>query len=77
MSETCPIAIDQVYFLTNGGTQMYADPRWNSLEEAVRLCVAAGLQGIVSEVRAILRRPAAVAEIKEAKLSLMTYGQLK
>jgi len=66
-----------VYFLTNGGTQMYADPRRNSLEEAVRLCVAAGLQGIVSEVRAILRRPAAVAEIKEAKLSLMTYGQLK
>ncbi|KAG2565815.1 hypothetical protein PVAP13_7NG144117 [Panicum virgatum] len=65
-----------VYFLTNGGTQMYADPRRNSLEEAVRLCVAAGLQGIVSEVRAILRRPAAVAEIKEAKLSLMTYGQL-
>ncbi|KAG2571732.1 hypothetical protein PVAP13_7KG118700 [Panicum virgatum] len=66
-----------VYFLTNGGTQMYADPRRNSLEEAVRLCVAAGLQGIVSEVRAILRQPAAVAKIKEAKLSLMTYGQLK
>ncbi|RLM74532.1 glycerophosphodiester phosphodiesterase GDPD2-like [Panicum miliaceum] len=65
-----------VYFLTNGGTQTYADPRRNSLEEAVRLCVAGGLQGIVSEVRAILRRPAAVAEIKEAKLSLMTYGQL-
>ncbi|PUZ46887.1 hypothetical protein GQ55_7G119300 [Panicum hallii var. hallii] len=65
-----------VYFLTNGGTQIYADPRRNSLEEAVSLCVASGLQGIVSEVRAILRRPSAVAEIKEAKLSLMTYGQL-
>lgn len=47
------------------------------MEEAVRLCVAGGLQGIVSEVRAVLRRPAAVAEIKEAGLSLMTYGQLK
>ncbi|OEL38453.1 Glycerophosphodiester phosphodiesterase GDPD2 [Dichanthelium oligosanthes] len=66
-----------VYFLTNGGTQIYADQRRSSLEEAVRLCVAGGLQGIVSEVRAILRQPAAVAKIKEeAKLSLMTYGQL-
>jgi hypothetical protein len=66
-----------VHFLTNGGTQIYADTRRNSMEEAVRLCVAGGLQGIVSEVRAVLRRPAAVAEIKEAGLSLMTYGQLK
>ncbi|CAL5067431.1 unnamed protein product [Urochloa decumbens] len=66
-----------VYFLTNGGTQVYADPRRNSLEEAVRLCVDGGLQGIVSEVRAVLRQPAAVARIKqEAGLSLMTYGQL-
>ncbi|RCV33352.1 hypothetical protein SETIT_7G077400v2 [Setaria italica] len=65
-----------VYFLTNGGTQIYADPRRNSLEEAVRLCVAGSLQGIVSEVRAILRQPAAAAKIKEAGLSLMTYGQL-
>ena len=57
---------------------MYADPRRNSLEEAVKLCVAGGLQGILSEVRAILRQPSAVAKIKEAnKLSLMTYGQLK
>lgn len=66
-----------MYFLTNGGTQTYADPRRNSLEEAVRLCIAGGLQGIVSEVRAILRHPSAVAKIKDAKLSLMTYGQLK
>ncbi|CAN6227893.1 unnamed protein product [Urochloa humidicola] len=66
-----------VYFLTNGGTQVYADPRRNSLEEAVRLCVTGDLQGIVSEVRAVLRQPAAVAKIKqEAGLSLMTYGQL-
>ncbi|XP_066346274.1 glycerophosphodiester phosphodiesterase GDPD2-like isoform X2 [Miscanthus floridulus] len=56
---------------------VYADPRRNSLEEAVKLFVAGGLQGIVSEVRAILRQPSAVAKIKEAnKLSLMTYGQL-
>jgi hypothetical protein len=48
---------EQVFFLTNGGTQVYADPRRNSLEEAIKLCVAGGLQGIVSEVRAILRQP--------------------
>ena len=67
-----------MFFLTNGGTQVYADLRRNSLEEAVKLCVTSGLQGIVSEIRAILRQPSAVAKIKEAnKLSLMTYGQLK
>ncbi|KAJ1270712.1 hypothetical protein BS78_06G072900 [Paspalum vaginatum] len=65
-----------VYFLTNGGTQVYADTRRNSLEEAMRLCAGAVLQGVVSEVRAVLRRPEAVAKIKEAGLSLMTYGQL-
>ncbi|KAL6652789.1 hypothetical protein ACP70R_011714 [Stipagrostis hirtigluma subsp. patula] len=65
-----------VYFLTNGGTQVYADPRRNSLEEAVRLCLAGGLHGVVSEVRAILQQPSAVVMIKEAKLSLLTYGQL-
>lgn len=74
----CVVTRDQVFFLTNGGTQVYADPRRNSLEEAVKVCVAGGLQGIVSEVRAILRQPSEVAMIKEAnKLSLMTYGQLK
>ncbi|TVU15719.1 hypothetical protein EJB05_39257 [Eragrostis curvula] len=66
----------QVYFLTKGGTEVFADPRRNSLEEAVRLSLAGGLQGVVSEVRAILRQPSAVAEIKEARLSLLTYGQL-
>ncbi|KQJ82390.1 glycerophosphodiester phosphodiesterase GDPD2 [Brachypodium distachyon] len=65
-----------VYFLTNGGTQIYADARRNSLEEAVRLCVACGLQGIVSEARAVFRHPAAIVMVKEAGLSLLTYGQL-
>lgn len=68
---------NQVYFLTNGGTQIYADARRNSLEEAIKLCLASGLQGIVSEVRAIFRDPPAISKIKEASLSLLTYGQLK
>ncbi|KAM0864624.1 hypothetical protein ACQ4PT_043788 [Festuca glaucescens] len=66
-----------VYFLTDGETQLYADPRRNSLEEAVRLCRAGGLQGIVSEARAVFRHPSAVARVKDAGLSLLTYGQLK
>uniref|UniRef100_A0ACD5UA35 Uncharacterized protein n=1 Tax=Avena sativa TaxID=4498 RepID=A0ACD5UA35_AVESA len=65
-----------VYFLTNEGTQVYADARRNSLEEAVRLCRAGGLQGIVSEARAVFRHPSAVAMVKEAGLSLLTYGTL-
>lgn len=65
-----------VYFLTNGGTEVYADVRRNSLEEAVKLCLATGMQGIVSEARAVFRFPTAIPKIKEADLSLLTYGTL-
>lgn len=47
------------------------------MEEGVKLCVEGGLQGIVSEVKGILRNPGAVSKIKEAKLSLLTFGKLK
>lgn len=67
----------QVYFLTNGGSEIYKDVRRNSLEEAIKVCLAGGLHGIVSEVRAILRDPNAVARIKDSNLCLLTYGQLK
>ncbi|XP_057530148.1 glycerophosphodiester phosphodiesterase GDPD3-like isoform X2 [Amaranthus tricolor] len=66
-----------VFFLTNGGCEIYADPRRNSLEAAIKHCLEAGLQGIVAQVRAIFRHPAMVAKIKESKLCLVTYGQLK
>ncbi|KAK8965621.1 hypothetical protein KSP40_PGU021138 [Platanthera guangdongensis] len=65
-----------VFFLTDGGTKSFSDARRNSLEEAVKLCAENGLEGIVSEVRGVLRNPAAVAGIKKAKLSLLTYGGL-
>ncbi|KAH7683276.1 Glycerophosphodiester phosphodiesterase protein [Dioscorea alata] len=65
-----------VFFLTNGGTQTYTDVRRNSLEEALNLCLSNGLQGIVSEVRAIFRNPTIVPRIKESNLTLLTYGQL-
>uniref|UniRef100_M1A2T0 glycerophosphodiester phosphodiesterase n=1 Tax=Solanum tuberosum TaxID=4113 RepID=M1A2T0_SOLTU len=66
----------RVFFLTNGGSEIYPDIRRNSLDEAIKLCLEGGLQGIVSEVKAILRNPRMIAKIKESNLSLMTYGQL-
>lgn len=66
----------QVFFLTNAGTEIYYDVRRNSLEEAIKLCLEGGLQGIVSEVKGIFRNPGAVNKIKESKLSLLTYGKL-
>ncbi|KAL1539913.1 Lysophospholipase D gdpd1 [Salvia divinorum] len=65
-----------VFFLTNGGNEIYDDVRRNSLEEAIKLCLEGGLEGIVSEVRGIFRHPAAVKKIKDLKLSLLTYGKL-
>ncbi|KAF3973037.1 hypothetical protein ACB098_01G242100 [Castanea mollissima] len=65
-----------VFFLTNGGTEIYYDVRRNSLEDAVKLCLEGGLDGIVSEVKGVFRNPGAVTKIKEAKLSLLTYGKL-
>lgn len=66
-----------VFFLTNGGTETFYDVRRNSLEEAVKVCVEGGLQGIVSEVKGVFRNPGAVTKIKDSRLSLLTYGKLK
>ncbi|GAA0141772.1 phosphodiesterase [Lithospermum erythrorhizon] len=65
-----------VFFLTDAGNEIYYDVRRNSMEKAINVCLVGGLQGIVSEVRGIFRNPAAVSKIKEAKLSLLTYGKL-
>ncbi|KAJ7971753.1 Glycerophosphodiester phosphodiesterase [Quillaja saponaria] len=65
-----------VFFLTNGGSEIYYDVRRNSLEEAIKLCLEGGLQGIVSEVKAVFRNPGAVPKIKDSNLSLLTYGKL-
>ncbi|KAG2241423.1 hypothetical protein Bca52824_096594 [Brassica carinata] len=66
-----------VFFLTNGGCEIYADVRRNSLDEAIKICKEGGLQGIVSEAKAILRTPNAITRVKDSKLSLISYGQLK
>ncbi|CAH9144490.1 unnamed protein product [Cuscuta epithymum] len=64
-----------VFFLTNaaGG---HSDPRRESLEEAVKLCLEGGLEGIVCEVKGVFRNPGLVNHIKECNLSLFTYGTL-
>ncbi|XP_038985822.1 glycerophosphodiester phosphodiesterase GDPD1, chloroplastic-like [Phoenix dactylifera] len=69
-------SIYPVYFLTDAGTEIFEDVRRNSLDEAIKLCLACGLQGIVSEVRGVFRNPSTIARIKESNLSLLTYGQL-
>ncbi|CAL9775178.1 unnamed protein product [Musa acuminata subsp. burmannicoides] len=65
-----------VFFLTTGGTETSDDVRRNSLDEAIKLCLASGLQGIVSDVKGVFRNPSAVSSIKASNLSLLTYGHL-
>ncbi|CAJ2672363.1 glycerophosphodiester phosphodiesterase GDPD1, chloroplastic-like [Trifolium pratense] len=65
-----------VFFLTNGGCEIYEDLRRNTLEEALKLCLENGLDGIVSEIKGIFKNPGAVSKIKESNLSLLTYGKL-
>uniref|UniRef100_A0A2C9V0M5 glycerophosphodiester phosphodiesterase n=1 Tax=Manihot esculenta TaxID=3983 RepID=A0A2C9V0M5_MANES len=66
-----------VFFLTEGGTEIFYDVRRNSLEEAMKVCIEGDLDGVVSEVKGIFRNPGAVSKIKDANLSLLTYGNLK
>ncbi|KAJ0969240.1 hypothetical protein J5N97_022117 [Dioscorea zingiberensis] len=65
-----------VFFLTDGGCEVYNDARRNSLDEAIKLCLSSGLHGIVSEVRGIFRNPSAIPRMKESNLHILTYGQL-
>ncbi|KAE9599574.1 putative glycerophosphodiester phosphodiesterase [Lupinus albus] len=65
-----------VFFLTNGGCEIYEDVRRNTLDEALKLCLENGLQGIVSEIKGVFRNPSLVTKIKESQLSLLTYGAL-
>ncbi|MBA0712489.1 hypothetical protein Golax_011589, partial [Gossypium laxum] len=66
----------QVFFLTNGGTEIYNDTRRNSLEQAINVCLEGGFQGIVSEIKGVFKNPGAVPKIKDSNLSLLTYGTL-
>ncbi|KAK8451575.1 hypothetical protein SEVIR_6G232900v4 [Setaria viridis] len=65
-----------VLFLTEGGISKHHDSRRNSLNNAIQVCLEHDLHGIVSEVRGILKNPAAVVRAQESNLALLTYGQL-
>lgn len=66
-----------VFYLTDGGTYLYKDERRNSIEAAIEVCRKGGLQGIVTEVKAVLQNPSCVALVKDAGLFFFTYGELK
>lgn len=66
-----------MFLITKGGTEIFTDIRRNSMEEAMKVCLAGSLNGIVSDVKAIIRHPEMVLKIKDSKLLLLTYGQLK
>jgi glycerophosphodiester phosphodiesterase len=71
------MAVYPVFFLTNGGGQVYPDPRRNSIAAAVQVCLQGNLQGIVSEVKPVLRNPSVVQLVKDQGLFFFTYGELK
>ncbi|PPR90226.1 hypothetical protein GOBAR_AA30466 [Gossypium barbadense] len=45
----------QVFFLTNGGTEIYNDTRRNSLKQAINVSLEGGFQGIVSEIKGVFK----------------------
>ncbi|XP_024392244.1 glycerophosphodiester phosphodiesterase GDPD1, chloroplastic isoform X2 [Physcomitrium patens] len=65
-----------VFFLTDGGVNLFNDPRRNSIQAAVQVCEEGNLQGIVTEVGAILREPTLVSLVKQVGLWLFSYGVL-
>lgn len=65
-----------VFFLTDGGVNLYVDARRNSIEAAIEVCKKGGIQGIVSEVRAILQNAEVVNWVHKAGLCMLTYGEM-
>ncbi|KAF6161568.1 hypothetical protein GIB67_009447 [Kingdonia uniflora] len=64
-----------VFFLTNGGSEVYTDARRNSLDEALKLCLANDLQGIVSDVKVIFRNPGALLILYFSNVPEAVYVQ--
>ncbi|KAI5077482.1 hypothetical protein GOP47_0007306 [Adiantum capillus-veneris] len=69
-------SLHPVLFLTDGVPEIYPDYRRGSLAAAMEVCLTGNLQGIVSEVKAILQHPEVVQQFKAAGLALLTYGDL-
>ncbi|CAM6022585.1 unnamed protein product [Sphagnum balticum] len=64
-----------VFFLTDGGGRIYNDQRRNSIQAAIAVCQQGQLQGIVTEVQAVLHEPSLISLIKAANLWVFTYGE--
>jgi glycerophosphoryl diester phosphodiesterase/ankyrin repeat protein len=64
-----------VFLLTEAGTEFDADPRRNSLREAIRFARSVGLFGIVSDSTPLLEAPVLVSAVRSAGLVLATYGR--
>jgi glycerophosphodiester phosphodiesterase len=64
-----------VFFLTDGGGRIYNDERRNSIQAAIAVCQQGQLQGIVTEVQAVLHEPSLISLIKAANLWVFTYGE--
>ncbi|GMH39919.1 hypothetical protein BSKO_07823 [Bryopsis sp. KO-2023] len=66
-----------VCFLTCSGTELYDDPRMNSLEAALTFARSSKLQGVVSESSAVLVNPKKIVdEFHDCGLFLFTWGHL-
>lgn len=63
-----------VFFLTDGGGSIHDDPRMNSIQAAIQLCLENKVDGIVSEVNAILKNSSQASAIKREGLMILTYG---
>lgn len=64
-----------VFFLTNGGTECFADPRMNSLDAALEFAASSNLQGVVAQASTVLPRLDAVVAAAHAHgLHLFTWG---
>lgn len=66
-----------VCFLTCSGTELYDDPRMNSLDAALNFAKSSKLQGVVAESSAVLANPKAIVdEFHKWGLFLFTWGHL-
>ena len=64
-----------VLLLTNAGMEFDADPRRNSLREAIRFARSVGLFGIVSNSSPLLETPVLMDAVRGAGLVLATFGK--
>lgn len=63
-----------VFFLNNAGFTQHADPRANSISEAIRFSKSAHLLGIVTNSKILCEAPPIIGQVKSAGLMLCSWG---